>query len=291
MRVPKPALLATCVSLALSCRAWAQVYAQHDPCAPAPLYGNAINLLMTALTAQQRAQACAAQRQAQWAAYNAKKQAAQDAADAMAAQKQQEAAKQAQAEEAAHRQDAAIAAKRQHDHAAAEHSERRRREQQIAQDRRLRQQANAQRRSKYVELMKLEASPGNTCREPKLARAVLEGWSGLDTMKADGLRAIDIEHLTTVYFHGDSMTFSCHGIFVTNKGFRIAGTVELKKNVAGDPLFIWSRDGDQDLSVYESPPPVTADSPELDGETKLGGRAPSVVPATAVQGQALPGHL
>jgi len=272
-------LVAIGSSLALAGRLHAQLSMQHDPCAPAPVYGSAVNLLMSALMAQQRAQACAAERQAQWAAYNARKKAAQEAADAAAAQKQQEAARQTEAAEAAHRQEAADLATRQHARVAAEQSARKRRAQAMAEDHRLRQQAEAQRRLRYVELLKLEKAPDNACRDPKLARLVLEGWSNLDAMKGESIRAIDIEHLTTVYFHPESMTFSCHGVFVTSRGFRIAGTVELRKKVAGDPLFIWSRDADQDLSLYDAPPAPDASSPELGGQAKLGTRAPPVVPA------------
>ncbi len=286
MRVPILAVLATGAGLVLGGRVQAQVYAQHDPCAPAPTFGGAINLLVAALTAQQRAQACAAERQAQWADYSARKKAAQDAADAAAAQKQQDAAQQANAAEAAHRQSVADAARRQHERAAAEQSARRKREQMIAQDLRRRQQAEAQRRLRYVELLKLENSPDNTCREPKLARAVLDGWSNLDAMRVENIRAIDIEHLTTIYFHPETMTFSCHGVFVTSKGLRIAGTVELRKNVAGDPLFMWARDGDQDLSFYDTPPPAEASSPEPDRpHTQL------VVPAMSGPAPVVPDHL
>jgi hypothetical protein len=291
MRMPTLALVAIGSTLALAGRLQAQVSMQRDPCAPAPVYGSAVNLLMSALMAQQRAQACAAERQAQWAAYNAKKKAAQDAADAAAAQKQQEAARQAQAAEAARRQEAADLATRQRVRAAAEQSARRRRELAAAQELRQRQQADSQRRLRYVELLKLENAPDNACRDPKLARVVLEGWSNLDAMKGESIRAIDIEHLTTVYFHPDSMTFSCHGVFVTSKGFRIVGTVELRKNVAGDPLFMWSRDSDQDLSLYDAPPPPDASSPELGGQAKLGGTAARVVPALAEPGQAPPDRL
>jgi len=291
VRTPTLALVAIGSSLALSGRLQAQVSVQRDPCASAPVYGSAINLLMSALMAQQHEQACAAERQAQWAAYNAKKKAAQDAADAAAAQKQQDAARQAQAAEAAQRQEAANAATRQRVRAAAEQSARRHREQAMAQDLRLRQQAEARRRLRYVALLKLESAPDNACRDPKLARVVLEGWSNLDAMKGEDIRAIDIEHLTTVYFHPDSMTFSCHGVFVTSKGFRIAGTVELRKNVAGDPLFMWSRDADQDLSPYDAPPPADASSPELGGQAKLGTQAPRVVPALSEKNQAPPDRL
>jgi hypothetical protein len=250
---------------------------------PAPVYGagNPISLFVTALSAQQRAQACAAERRAQWAEYNAKKKAEQDAADAAAAQKQKEAAEQSAAAETARQAEAAEAARRQRVHAAAAEAARRRREQVEAQARRDRRDEEAQRRLRVDELIKAEQSPGNMCRDPKLARLVLEGWSNLDAMKGEGLRAIDIEHLTTGYFHADSASFSCHGVFVTNKGFRIIGTVEVRKNVAGDPLFLWTRDEVQDLSLYGAPPTATALSTELGGQSKLGYSAPKIVPAVA----------
>jgi hypothetical protein len=291
VRTPTLILVATGLSLALAGRLQAQVSGQRDPCALAPVYGSGINLLMSALMAQQRAQACAAERQAQWAAYNAKKKAAQDAADADAAQKQQDAARQAKAAEAAQRQAAEDAATRQHMRMVAEQSARRRREQATAQNLSRRQQADAQRRLRYIALLKLENAPDNACRDPKRARAVLEGWSNLDAMKGESIRAIDIEHLTTVYFHPDSMSFACHGVFVTSTGFRITGTVEQRKNVAGDPLFVWSRDADQDLSLYEAPPPADASSLEPGGQAKPGTQAPQVVPALPEPGLPPPDRL
>jgi hypothetical protein len=204
------------LGMAAGAAAQAQTYGAQDPCRPAPVYGSAINLLVTALMQQQRAQACAAERQAQWTAYNAQKKADQDKAAADAAQKQQVQAQQAATAETQRQEAAAQATRRQRDRAAADQAARRRRDQAAAQARVDRREEEAQRRLQYLEQIKAERSPDNTCHEPKLARAVLEGWSNLDAMKDQGIKAIDIEHLTTVYFHPDSVTFSCHGIFVTN---------------------------------------------------------------------------
>jgi hypothetical protein len=98
----------------------------------------------------------------------------------------------------------------------------------------------------------------------------MDGWNGLDAMKQAGVKTIDIEHFTTIAFHAESMSFSCHGVFVTDKGWKIAGTVSVRRNIANEAMFVWERDSNQDLSLYDALPPADASSPELASQVKVG---------------------
>ena len=116
-----------------------------------------------------------------------------------------------------------------------------------------REQAQARRRDAYLRLVRDENASDNVCHDPKTAKLVMEGWNGLDTMKEASVRVIDIEHMTTVYAHAGDNSVSCHGVFVTSRGGRIVGTATVRRNIAGDPMFVWERDADQDVSRFAAP--------------------------------------
>ena len=120
---------------------------------------------------------------------------------------------------------------------------------------RLREEVRAARQkvAAYNALVEQDKSPDNKCREQETARLLLQGWSDLDTFKNIGMKAIDIEHLTTIKFNPDNSVLVCHGVFVTNLGQRMIGTLKLGKNVAGDPLITWISDESQDESRYQAP--------------------------------------
>jgi multidrug efflux pump subunit AcrA (membrane-fusion protein) len=219
-------------------------------------------VLVNVLVQQQRQAACLAQRRAQWEESNARQKAAKAADDEKQADLAGAARAHAQAQEQAKAQAAANA------HAAQKkaRSEQRR----VAEEKRQRAMA----------LMQAENAPDNHCRDPQLAKAVIDGWNGLDAMKASDTRTIDIEHVTTVAFRPETMSFACHGVFVTSKGWKIAGTVTVKKNIANESMFVWERDRDQDLAVYE-PPPVDASSPEMGSQSKIVGSTAAVTQANA----------
>ena len=122
-----------------------------------------------------------------------------------------------------------------------------------AREKQQKEDAEAQRRSAYVAQTAAEQSSENRCKEPEIARSVMEEWSGFDAAKDANIRAIDIEHLTTTAFDPDKGVLACHGIFKTNKGFDILGTLTIRKNVAGDPISTWHSDASQDTSIYERP--------------------------------------
>ena len=148
-------------------------------------------------------------------------------------------------------------------------------------DRAAAEQARAETRSRSIALIRAENAPGNLCRGPKLARLVMQGWNALDTFKELGVSVIDIEHVSTVYFRPDDENFACHGVFVTNRGWKVAGTATMKHNVAGDPMFVWNRDASQDLAIYDARPREDAMSPEMARQIKVGAPTPSLTSTVA----------
>ena len=217
-------------------------YGSSDPCLPMPPPQNPFAAMASSGVAQQRAEACAAERQAQWSNYYSHQAVVKQQLEAAAAAERE---RQAQAEVAA--QEAAA-------------REKRAQEIQLAEERKEQRDALVARHNEYAQLIALENSPDNECKKPDIARALLQSWSDFDVFKDENLRAIDIEHLTTTAFDASSSTITCHGVFVTNKGARLVGSMQIKKNVAGDPIDTWVPDGSQDLSVYEAPPPLDPDT-------------------------------
>jgi multidrug efflux pump subunit AcrA (membrane-fusion protein) len=250
--------------------------------------------LATVLNQVQRDKACAAYRQAQWNDYNARQRAIQDQrkaqADAQAAAAQQEEAAREQVEAGVQTERAAAAR-------AAEASRVRQAKlakQHAIEEAQAAEAAEQARRQRYIELVKAENSPENVCRDPKVAREVLDGWNGLDNMKDIGLKVIDIGHLTTSSAEqgpsGGSIT--CHGIFETNRGVNVLGSLTLKHNVAGDPMVVWLRDADQDLTQYEAPKSLDVKSPDLSNQSKLGGpNSLKIIPATSTSTGQQPSRL
>ena len=223
-----------------------------DPCSPAPAqeFGSPLIGLIGQLSQQQRAQACVAERRAQWAEYNARQRVLQEKAAADAAQQKQVAdAKDAVARAAAETRHADAA----RDALVAQARARHRREQARAVAQEAQQAADARRRDLYLRLVRDENAADNVCHDPKMAKTVMAGWNGLDTMKDASVRVVDIEHMTTVSLRPDDGSVSCHGVFVTSRGGRLAGTATVRRNIAGDPMFVWARDADQDLSRYAAP--------------------------------------
>lgn len=281
----RPLVLIAAIGVAFTGSASAQYYSQraYDPCAPVPVYGGAIGLLANAISQPQRARDCAALRQRQWADFAARQRAAHDQAEAQAAAAaaadrqsyldaqvaQAQAARQsaiaeqkAKVASAARRmKEAALAAQRQ---AAREDAER---------------LAEAEQRDRYITLIAAEKSPNNYCKKQDVAKAVIEGWNGLDGFKDEGLKVVDIEHLTTVTFDSDAQRYSCHGVFMTNKGLNILGTITLRRNVAGDPIVAWERDAGQDISRYTPPAGLDSSTQPVSSQPKIQTRE-AVTPTT-----------
>ena len=266
----------------------------YDPCrraAPTGGSSGAFGALASMLTEPQRSRECTELRRSQWAEYAAKQKAAKDKTDADAASARKvaedaDAAKVAAAAAAAsvheaaveRRATAAAASRRQRSAARAEEAQARR----VSEDEAMRGQRAAAlaRRTAYVRMVAAENAPDNMCRQPKVARAVMDGWNGLDAFHDAGVKVIDIEHFTTVGWHAGDQGFACHGVFVTNKGWRVVGTTVMKRNVAGDPMFVWQRDERQDLATYQAPA-MEAGSPEVESGVKVGVGVPGVTEAVA----------
>ncbi len=239
-----------------------------DPCRPVYMQtatNNLFGALIGAVSAQQRAADCAAQRKAQQDAYNAQQQqrAAALAQQRQAQQDQQAAQAARQAESDAARQAAEARQKKQAEAARAQ------RDKQASQARAKAQAAAAQeaaaqqqrahealqaRWAAYTALVTAETAPDNQCRKPDTARVLLKTFSDFDNFKESNIKAIDIEHLTTRAYANATGALSCHGIFVTNRGLRLIGTLSIKTNIAGDPIASWTLDDSQDESLYTAPP-------------------------------------
>jgi hypothetical protein len=229
-----------------------------DPCAPTPNtgtsfsfggIGSAIGMLGNLAGQAQRQRACAAQRQAQWDAYQAKQMAAATQKPAASAPAQAAPAQAAPAQAAPAQAAPAQAAPAQ---AALKP--------QLAAAAQPRKTAPARVRAvaapsqpHTVALAEAENSADNVCREQAVARAVMTGWNGIDQFKAHGVTVIDIEHLTTSAADRSAHTYTCHGVYVTDQGDKVMGSITVKRNVVGDPIAIWTRDADQELSHYRPP--------------------------------------
>ena len=214
------AVIAT-VGLASLARAQSYYSPGDDPCQPVRV--TPLGALFSGDAMKERQAACVEERKAQWSNYYA----------------QQEQARQEKAAQEARQ------------------SEENRRQAEIAKQQ---ERSQAKKRwANYKTMVALEQAPDNRCRVPDVARMMMDQWNDFDTMKNNGVKVVDIEHLITVLYDSESAVLACHGVFVTNKGFNVAGTLSMKKNVAGDPIFNWSADVPQDFSQYVEPPNPEAD--------------------------------
>ncbi len=227
-------------------------YGQSDPCLPPQPNGDPFDGLTAALTASSRRQACLEERRAQWTEYYARQKALNErqAADAQAARDRQAAddARSASNEAAAREQAARDAASAD----------------QAAQDA---ASADLTRRTAHAAMLRAEHSPHNRCRAPDVVRGLIAGWNGLSEFKSRNMVAIDVEHLVTASYDERAAAMRCHGVFVTDGGSRLVGTLSVKDNVVGDTIFAWQSDDVQDLSIYapEPAPGPAASEPGQDG--------------------------
>jgi hypothetical protein len=213
-----------------------------DPCAPAANTGNnfafggigsAIGLLGNLAGQAQRQQACAAQREAQWDAYQAK----------LAAEAEQT---QAPPPPPARAGVAAAPAPASPPPAPRRPAPPRMR------------LAEAASPSRAIALAAAENAADNVCRAPAVARAIMAAWNGIDRFKSHDVTVVDIEHLTTSAADRTAQAYTCHGVYVTNEGDKIMGSITMKRNIAGDPIAIWTRDADQELTHYRPPQQIAS---------------------------------
>lgn len=183
----------------------------RDPCLrPAIPPRGVLGRLLDAGKEEERQRACAQARASAEAAERARRE--QEAANERARQDEVQRAAQAQAaSEAAARQRAQNAAAAKAKAAAAA---------QLAQ----------------------ENSPDNHCKKPEFARVVIDEFNKFRALRRLGEEIIDIEHMTTLQFDAEKKVISCHGVFVVTNGAKLAGTFEMRRNIAGDPISIWKAD-------------------------------------------------
>ena len=87
-----------------------------------------------------------------------------------------------------------------------------------------------------------ENSPENHCKEQEFAKAVLTNFNKFKVLNRLDKQVIDIEHLTTDKYDVKTTAMVCHGTFLFNDGAEVAGDFEIRKNVAGDLIYLWSPD-------------------------------------------------
>ena len=261
-------LLATCCALPIV-SAWQPAHAQYGGRAAAIGAGaGLLGGLLGGVIANQQQQAAQAQAAAQAAAqqqYEMQRQAAyaQARADAAARReeydRQQAAIHQQQLARARHDAEVrAVAAKAAADKAEADREAQAARDQaerqaQLAKDEADRQ-ADALRQQAALEQAKREAdqlmaaqtiaeeASSNHCREPAFAKVVLENFNKFKVLNRLDKQVIDIEHLTTDKYNEKTTAMVCHGTFLFDDGAEVAGDFEIRKNVAGNLISLWSPD-------------------------------------------------
>lgn len=108
-----------------------------------------------------------------------------------------------------------------------------------------------------------ENAPGNQCREPKTAGALIDAYNDLDWEGWTKRRIVDIEHLVTLKSEGENEFLACHGVWVHTNGVRLEGTMTMRFNVAGKPVVSWRPEGwnprvpDSPTSPVVAAPPST----------------------------------
>ncbi|MBE7159519.1 MAG: hypothetical protein INR62_13990 [Rhodospirillales bacterium] len=211
-------LVAAAVVLASPRAASAQCGGYYHP--PSGIVG----ALMAPMIAQQQAQACAQARAAEAARqqyYMMRSQQAEAEAQARAQQAQADAlVRQQQIERQQATQRAAAAAR-----AKKETTER----------------AAVQRAQEEAQLV-AEKATNNICKDEEFAHGVIDAFNRFKVMRRYDQHVIDIEHVTTDSMDADHHTVVCHGTFLMESGLRLTGNFEVRKNVAGDMIYLWSAD-------------------------------------------------
>ena len=87
-----------------------------------------------------------------------------------------------------------------------------------------------------------EESPENHCKEPEFAKVVLNNFNKFKVLNRLDKQVIDIEHLTTDKYDEKTTAMVCHGTFLFDDGAEVAGDFEIRKNVAGNLIYLWTPD-------------------------------------------------
>jgi hypothetical protein len=208
----KVAILAATLVGFFSAAAEAQYY--PNPCQERPpQVPGLLGIIANQMAAQRQAQACAQWRSSE--AIRRQSEAAQEQA------KQEELQRQQIAEQAA------AAAQAQRDAANREHA---------------RQAALAAQAAAHAAQIAAENSTDNHCRDQEFARLMIQEFNRFRMMKRVEQEVIDIEHVTTTKLDAEHSDVICHGTFVTTDGLHLTGSLEMRKNIAGDPIILWKAD-------------------------------------------------
>jgi ATPase subunit of ABC transporter with duplicated ATPase domains len=87
-----------------------------------------------------------------------------------------------------------------------------------------------------------EDSPDNICRNPNHVKMLLSEFNDFDQVKERGVKAVDMEHITTLKYDTDSQVAICHGSFVMSEGGNETGTMTFRMNAANQPIVTWNFD-------------------------------------------------
>ena len=64
----------------------------------------------------------------------------------------------------------------------------------------------------------------------------MDEFNSFDMIKRLDVKAIDMEHVTTVQADPEKKVFACHTTMVLTTGRRLTGLIAVKPNVAGDMI-------------------------------------------------------
>ena len=87
-----------------------------------------------------------------------------------------------------------------------------------------------------------EESAENHCKSQDTARVVIENFNRFKQMQRLDQTVLDITHITTDRNDTKTGSLVCHGTFLMSGGQEIPGSFEIRRNVAGNLIYLWSPD-------------------------------------------------
>ena len=70
----------------------------------------------------------------------------------------------------------------------------------------------------------------------------MENFNKFKVMHRLDRQVIDIEHITTDKYDATTTAMVCHGTFLLDNSAEVPGSFEIRKNVAGDLIYLWTAD-------------------------------------------------
>ncbi len=107
--------------------------------------------------------------------------------------------------------------------------------------------AEAQRRQSQVVAAEREtaseaARHPNPCARPDYASRIIEQTNLTRAHRFTHDRVVDIAEAKTLRFDPATRDLTCRATFITAEGKRLTGQIELRRNIAGEPIAIFTRD-------------------------------------------------